>query len=58
VTWNTQGGRDAHVVGHGRAYTIRRSDRGMLVCTIQASNAGGTFAAPFVQKLSTRRITR
>ena len=48
VSWQRQGGRRAKNVGHARTYRVTRADAGHpLVCTLTASNDGGSSTAPF-----------
>jgi hypothetical protein len=48
VSWQRQGGRKVNNVGHARTYRVGKADAGHpLVCTVTASNDGGSSTAPF-----------
>jgi hypothetical protein len=48
VQWQRQGGRQPKNVGHARTYRVTKADAGHpLVCTLTASNDGGSSAAAF-----------
>jgi secreted trypsin-like serine protease len=48
VSWQRQGGRKVENVGHARTYRVVKADAGHpLVCTLTASNDGGSSTAPF-----------
>jgi hypothetical protein len=58
VEWQRQGGRRPKVVGHARSYRVVEADAGHpLVCTLAASNDGGSSTAPFATT-SMARIPR
>ena len=53
--WQRQGGRRVKIVGRAKTYKVRKADAGRpIVCSIMASNGGGSSAAPYSPQSAVR----